>query len=107
MYSNILFKLVLMAYKSINGSAPSYLQNMFQFCHHGHSLKLIVPTTNSTAGQKAFSVIGPKLYNNLPNSVKMSYSVDMFKCSLKTFLFNLPHSDLAKLYSLCNIFLNA
>ena len=95
----IVFKLALLAHKAVVGLAPDYLRDMFSYSHHGHSLKLIVPHTTSQAGQRAFSVIGPKIYNNLPASVKMCYSMDMFKVNLKTYLFNLSHYDLDKLHS--------
>ena len=94
----IVFKLALLAHKSIIGLAPVYLQEMFRFSHHGHSLKLMIPNTSSSAGQRCFSVVGPKIYNNLPASVKMSYTVEMFKNSLKTYLFNLSEYDLKRLY---------
>ena len=94
----IVFKLALLAHKAVIGLAPEYLQNMFLYSHHGHSLKLIVPYASSHAGRKSFSIVGPKIYNNLPVSVKMCVSLDMFKVCLKTYLFNLSHYDLEKLY---------
>ena len=39
-------------------------------------------------GLKRFSVSGPKLWNNLPNSLKSSSSTKSFCRSLKTYLFN-------------------
>ena len=95
----IIFKIGLLAYKAINGIAPQYLQDLFRFCHHGHSLKLIVPSTSSSYGDKSFSVIGPKLFNNLPLHVTTSSSLESFKISLKTFLFTLSDSDTQKLYT--------
>ena len=44
----VIFKIALVAYKSVNGLAPEYLQNMFQYSHHGHSMKLIVPQYNTS-----------------------------------------------------------
>ena len=95
----IIFKIGLLAYKAINGIAPQYLQDLFRFCHHGHSLKLIVPSTSSSYGDKSFSVIGPKLFNNLPLHITSSSSLESFKISLKTFLFTLSDSDTQKLYT--------
>ncbi len=95
----IVFKLALLSYKSVNGLAPLYLQEMFRYCHHGHTLKLIVPPTSTNYGNKSFSVIGPRLYNNLPSFITTANSTDTFKGLLKTFLFNLSESEL---YNLCH-----
>lgn len=87
----VLFKIGLLAYKSVNGLTPQYLQELFQYCHHGHALKLIVPSCHSLKhyGQRSFSVIGPRLFNNLPSHITECDSVNSFKTALKTFLFNL------------------
>ena len=45
----------LIAYKSVNRLAPEYLQNIFQYSHHGHSLKLIVPQYTSSFGRRSLS----------------------------------------------------
>jgi hypothetical protein len=93
----IIFKIGLLAYKAVNGSAPLYLQELFRYSHHGHSLKLIVPQVNGKYGQKSFSVMGPRILNRLPCHVTCSSSVDGFKAALKTHLFNLSMNDLGKL----------
>ena len=94
----IVFKIGLLAYKAINGLAPQYLQDMFRFCHHGHSLKLMIPFSLTKYGSRSFSIIGPKIFNNLPLHVTTNISTEAFKSSLKTFLFNLSDEDLEKLY---------
>ena len=93
----MIFKLGLLAYKSVNGLAPVYLQELFRYAHHGHTLKLMVPQVNSSFGQKSFSVIGPRLFNKLPVSITSSINVDVFKKALKTYLFNLSLNDLNKI----------
>ena len=94
----IVFKISLLAYKALNGLAPQYLQDMFRFCHHGHTLKLIVRSSLTKYGSRSFSVIGPKIFNNLPLNITTSISLQAFKNSLKTYLFNLTDNDLEKLY---------
>ena len=84
----ILFKIALLTFKAINGLAPPYLQDLINYEHHSHALKLIVPTTSTRMGARAFSVIGPKLFNSIPNWVKQTNNIEHFKKSLKTFLFN-------------------
>ena len=97
----ILFKIGLLAYKAVNGLAPQYLQDLFQYSHHGHTLKLIVPANNCTKsyGQRSFSVVGPTLLNNLPSSITQCDSVKCFKSALKTLLFDLNDYELNKLTS--------
>ena len=68
------FKIALLAHKAVMGTAPTYLQEFLRYAHHGHPLKLIVPNVASSSGPRAFSFAGPKIYNNLPDSVKMCYS---------------------------------
>ena len=93
----MIFKIGLLAYKSINGLAPIYLQELFRYCHHGHTLQLMVPEVNSKYGERSFSVVGPRLFNKLPTSVTSALNVDRFKTELKTYLFNLSNEDIKKL----------
>ena len=44
-------------------------------------------TNTKTYGDRAFSVAGPKLWNELPIEIKNSNNVDSFKRKLKTHLF--------------------
>ena len=94
----IVFKLALLAHKSVIGTAPLYLQQMFRYAYHGHNVKLIVPYTSSLAGQRAFSVVGPRIFNNLPVNVSSIETTDNFKVALKTYLFTLSPHDVEKLY---------
>ena len=65
----------------------NYSKYMFKFSHHGHNLNLMVPFTTSKYGNRSFSVIGPKIFNNLPLHDSTSISIESFKCSVKTYLF--------------------
>ena len=94
----VLFKICLLVYKSLNGLTPAYLQDLIRYKPHGHSLQLQVPDTNTNDGMRSFSSIGPRLYNNLPNSVKQATSTESFKKRLKTYLFGIPDN---KLFELC------
>ena len=94
----VVFKLALLAHKAIIGKAPDYLQELFQYSHHGHTLKLMIPYAASAAGLRSFSVVGPKIYNNLPDSVKMCYTINMFKTALKTYLFNLSADEIERVF---------
>ena len=53
------------------------------------SFRLIEPfTTRQTFAAQLFSVAAPRLWNNLPNSLKDSTTIEHFKKSLKTHLFS-------------------
>ena len=89
----IKFKLLLLVFKSINGMAPDYMRKKIILKKHnglrssGQNL-LIVPKANrKTYGDRRFSVAGPKYWNLLPKSLRMTTSLDTFKSKLKTFLF--------------------
>ena len=84
----VIFKIALLVYKSVNGIAPPYLQQLFGYVSHGNTIRLDVPHTNSKLGARAFSVIGPKIYNSLPSDVKESSNIMTFKQKLKTYLFS-------------------
>ena len=53
-------------------------------------LLLVVPKSNLVScGDRAFSVAGPKLWNNLPDELRCLKTVDSFKSKLKTYMFKL------------------
>ena len=50
--------------------------------------RLVIPKTlRKTFASRSFSIMGPILWNRLPNSVKDKGNIDIFKKKLKTFLF--------------------
>ena len=95
----VVFKICLLSYKAVNGLAPAYLEEMFNYAHYGHTVRLMVPYRSAKGyGDRSFSVIGPRFFNALPDSVKQSLSVDSFKSCLKTYLFTLSDSEVASLF---------
>ena len=83
----VIFKIALLVHKSLNGLAPPYLQDLFRYASHGNTVRLDVPYTSSKYGSRAFSVIGPKIYNSLPSFIKEISDISTFKQKLKTHLF--------------------
>ncbi len=96
----IIFKILLLAYKAVNGLAPSYVSDMLTIHHPVRNLRststecvlLKPPSTRSirtsTYGDRAFSSAAPKLWNELPENIRSAKTVDRFKSLLKTHLFN-------------------
>ena len=90
----IMFKLLLITYKSLNGLAPVYINELL---HHyspcrplrssGYNLVVILKTTAVTNGDRSFAEIAPKLWNQLPVAIGQSDSVNSFKRALKRYQF--------------------
>lgn len=90
----IQFKVLLLTFKALNGLAPTYLVELLQPYHPARQLRsasqhlLVVPPTRfSTVGDRAFSNIAPKLWNDLPPALRSCTSLNSFKDQLKTVLF--------------------
>ncbi len=93
------FKILLITYKALNGLAPQYLSELLSHYIPSRPLRsqnsghLIIPRiSKSTAGGRSFSYLAPKLWNNLPNTVREADTLCQFKSRLKTHLFNLAYT---------------
>ncbi len=91
----ISYKILLLAYKALNGLAPAYLTSLRSRYNPTHSRRsqnsglLVVPRiAKSTKGGRAFSYLAPKLWNSLPDNVRGSDTLSLFKSRLKTHLFS-------------------
>ncbi len=91
----ISYKILLLAYKALNGLAPAYLTNLLSRYNPTRSLRsqnsglLVVPRiAKSTKGGRTFSYLAPKLCNSLPDKVCGSDTPSLFKSRLKTHLFS-------------------
>ena len=93
------YKTLMLAYKATKGMAPSYLQNMIQPYKPSRSLrsantgKLAEPSLKHP-GQRStrprlFSLLAPKLWNELPIALRTADSLPIFRRNLKTHLFRL------------------
>ena len=90
----IKYKVCLLVYKCIHGSAPSYLSDLISHnvvcsslrsSSDFYSLHITIP--NSTYEESAFSYFAPYHWNMLPVKVRESPSVETFKTTLKTHLY--------------------
>ena len=86
----------------MNGLAPDYLTNLLPIYPNGQSLRsdniyqrLIIPRAKRrTSADRLFSVMGPILWNQLPNLLKQSTTVNQFKRNLKTYIFTHDYGDM-------------
>ena len=81
----IIFKILLLTYKALNGLAPDYIRDLLAFNISGPTLKssnnrlLDEPRANlKTFGERAFSVAAPRLWNKLPLQIRFSSSAGSF-----------------------------
>ncbi len=79
------FKILLITYKALNGLAPQDLSELLSHYSPSRPLRsqnsghLTIPgISKSTAGGRSFSYLAPKLWNNLPNTVReQTHSVSL------------------------------
>src|SRR6218665_2379471 len=90
------YKLALLVYKSLHGAAPDYLKS---YCvgvstsRAGARLRsevkgdLKVRKSKICFGDRAFSVAGPRCWNNIQISIRSASALESFKSRLKTHYF--------------------
>lgn len=88
------FKIMLIAFRAIHNTLPSYICELFASYKPTRSLRstnkllLNVPKINTKSyGQRAICHAAPALWNELPLHIKLSDNIDIFKRKLKTHLF--------------------
>ena len=88
----IKFKILVLVFKCLRGEAPEYLMNLLVRCTKWtHNLRssnkedrLVIPrTVGQTFAVRSFSIVGPTLWNKLPNHIKNSNYLDIFQKNLK------------------------
>jgi len=91
------YKVLLLTYKALNGQGPAYIKEMLIPCTGPRSrerLLLQIPVTKLvTYGDRAFSKAAPKLWNAIPVDIRHSKSTEIFKKSLKTYLFKQAYNQ--------------
>ena len=92
---HIIYKFCLLVYKCLYGLAPQYLTDLLtpniadsSLRSSSDLLSLSLKVPKSSYGAHAFSYFAPYHWNKLPLGIRLSTSVDMFKKSLKTYLFS-------------------
>ena len=89
----IRYKVLLQVFKSLNGMAPQYLSEKLTLKKNlglrSDNKNMLKPTSARLKfyGDRAFSVAGPRLWNELPDHIRLCHSLDTFKRSLKTHFF--------------------
>jgi len=92
------FKLAVLVFKCVHGFAPPYLANELSrpadslaWCRlrlASSSILVVRRTRLTTVGNRSFPVAASRVWNNLPQHVITSPSLQVFKNRLKTHLFS-------------------
>ena len=83
-------KIALLTYKMVHEKQPAYFHCILAASLPSRSLRsnkrisLLVPRVKANTGTRAFHFRAPSLWNNLPLSVRLAFSVATFKKHLKT-----------------------
>ncbi|KAL0970199.1 hypothetical protein UPYG_G00238640 [Umbra pygmaea] len=90
------FKVLLLVYKTLNGSGPAYFTESLKSYVPQRALRsstanllMIQKSTHRKIGDAAFFKYAPKLWNTIPKNIKEAPSIDIFKKLLKTYLFTI------------------
>lgn len=87
------YKVILLTYKSMNGLAPPYLEELMtkrpmkRTRADGNNDLSVPRIKNTTFGGRSFEHMGPILWNSLPRELKLCKDLNNFKKHLKTYLF--------------------
>ena len=93
---SIVFKIIFITFKAVHGLAPAYKSELISVRDTGrYDLRsndglLLAPCrgkTLTTLGDRSFHAAAPKLWNDLPGSIRNTQSLNKFKKAIKTFLF--------------------
>ena len=93
----ITYKIAMLVYKCMNGSAPEYLAELVVKNHHRtlHSTYRRLPVTSSRTSQvfrSSFTVMGSRIWNELPSNCTGAPTLESFKSQLKKYLFRKCYS---------------
>ena len=92
--ARIRYKICLITFKALRQQCPDYIQSMLKPYVPSRPLRsasqklLVIPSSRTkTYGERAFSVAAPTMWKSLPEYIRQSPSLHVFKSNLKTFLF--------------------
>ena len=84
----VYYKIILMAFKCINGIAATELIEKIVNFRNRDKLILSQVQFTSKSGRRSFSYIAPRLWNEVPYDIKAITGIDKFKTNLKTLLYS-------------------
>jgi len=99
----IKFKLAVIDYRALHGTAPRYLSDTLSRVADISSVSRLRTSTSTqimvrpsrliTVGERSFASAGPRLWNSLPDNITTASSLSDFRRKLKTNLFRQSYPD--------------
>ena len=95
----IQFKILPLTFKAIHGLSPPYISELITvkpkstYGRRSNKSTLLLPPTQKmlpTLAARSFAAAAPALWNKLPAQIRNVASLNSFKKSIKTFIFNEP-----------------
>jgi len=89
----VTFKLAGLVYRSLHGTSPTYLSSVVHAYTPTWSLRsssahlLVEPRLRTTLASHSYQSAGPRIWNSLPNNIKLAPSFYSFRSRIKTYLF--------------------
>ena len=93
----IIFKLLLLTYKTLNGQSPAYIADLISEYKPKRTLRsasqylLQESVSRTKTYDRSFSRVAPRLWNNLPLALRAPQTISCFKSNLKTHLFKMAY----------------
>ena len=88
------YKVALLSFKCLNNNAPAHIKDLIvpytpaRMLRSSSSNLLSTPRVSSKKyGLRAFTFLGPQIWNSLPENIRSEKGLEKFKKSLKTYLF--------------------
>ena len=88
------FKILVLTFRALHGQAPEYISVLIQpyssvrtLRSSGQNLLMVPRSCFKTRGDRSLEAVAPRLWNELPLSLRSLDSVETFKKHLKTFFF--------------------
>lgn len=81
-----IYKTLLIVHNCLHNNAPNETIAMLQYGDSSRTMNLRETRCSTKYGDRAFSHVGPKLWNLIPINIREEHDTDKFKKLLKTFL---------------------
>ena len=85
--ARIVFKMLVLVFKCLHNMAPECIVNLIDVKDNARLL-LVLKFFQSSHARKTFSYNAPRLWNNLPEYIRLSPTISKFKSQTKYLLFN-------------------
>ena len=95
--ARVMFKVLVIVFRVIKGTAPVYLREMFTSSRQRYRLRsqsdinFNIPRRRTKLADRSLAVTGPKWWNDLPSDLKDIQSEFSFRSKLKTHLYSQFH----------------